>query len=236
MKRLLFISIMVGLMAVSCNDKDGNEPIRCVGELVFVKSYLNSYASAPWQLKFWKADYTYVYTPHNFHLNFIPTELKEYTNPELGGMPSSGKFLQLAERNGDRTYDQWIYTTEGFGACADNYKEIRMVCLNRAWDAAHPAGALLNDLMEVKFSTCGDYVRNGYQAREPYIVGETYKSYNAYRKMPMTELTPAFLEMVGYEFTFYFAELPEPGQYEVQVTMVTTEDVEQTATCTFVVE
>lgn len=146
-------------------------------------------------------------------------EFKHSENPE--------KFLELAERNGDRTYNrEESDVIHNYRGCfADNFKAIHLVCLNKDWDAAHPAGTLLDDITKVTVTTFGDYIRNGYTGDRERVVEKYLK-----------DLTEEDLAMIGIGHSSYWPYLVvdtypfDLDDCEMQVTMVTTEGVEKVLT------
>lgn len=68
---------------------------------------------------------------------------------------------------------------------------------NKAWDAAHPAGTLLNDLIELSVLSYADHIDNGYQGE----IGWEAKK--------LSEMTTEDFRLIRPEFSFYFKKTPD---------------------------
>ncbi len=156
---------------------------------------------------------------------------KNYFAPELGATGKEAqRYLELAERNGDLSYDRMEphdWERPDRRCWADNFKAMHVKCLNAAWNDLHPAGSLLDDLVRVEFSSYADYVRRGY----PQGDRGTRDC-----KIRIPELKETDLSMISSGIYIYFTDLPSAGSYEMEATLVTTEGVEKTATCTLEIE
>ena len=153
-----------------------------------------------------------------------------YKAPELGATGKEAeRFLESAERNGDRSYNTYenIAHWSGRRCGSDNYMTMHVKCLNAAWDDAHPVGSLLDDIIRIRYYSYADYVRNGYpKGRTPNM--KHHKS--------LTDTTEDDLCMLSSGISLYFASAPPAGTYEMEVTLVTTDGEEKTATCTLAIE
>lgn len=131
--------------------------------------------------------------------------------------------MQIAERNGDRTFNRKINFLDLVPDkyFADNFKAVRVVCTDAAWDDQHPAGSLLNDLLTISFKSCAEYVHSGY---------ENKYEYESVTKQ-LSALTESDLTMVKTEIRMHFDQQPRSGIYTLQVTMVPIEGKEKVATC-----
>ena len=78
---------------------------------------------------------------------------------------------------------------------------------NKAWDEAHPAGTLLNDLIELSVLSYADHIDNGYQGE----IGWEAKK--------LSEMTTEDFRLISPEFSFYFKKTPDviENQGEVYV-------------------
>lgn len=152
-----------------------------------------------------------------------------YSAPEVGGEgESTAKFLEIATRNGDRSYNrretfESYYNRECF---AENFKIVHVTCPNADWDSEHPRGVLLNDIAKINYCSYAEYVQSG------YAMGAGGR----YDMKLLQDLTERDLAMINTRFQILFDKLPAAGSYEIKVTMITTENMEKVATCTFVVE
>lgn len=109
--------------------------------------------------------------------------------------------------------------------CAENFKSMSVRCLNSAMDEKHPAGSSLNDLITIQYYSLAEFINKGYP--------DNYKG--TFRKR-LSELTETDLWVIDNYIELHWETLPAPGSYEMEVTLVTTEDVEKTANCTLVIE
>lgn len=215
MKKLLLLCLLCGLIA-SCskdNDYEGDDSVR-IGEVtpVYLQYYIAGYIDAPWN----------IVTLENGVMRITPDEEDYKLYQPLENGENKQKFVELAKQKGDVSYNRDdydpLYTTR---VCAVNdYKEIRIVCLNQDLDAKHPRGTNLADIMKIYLKSYADYIRNEYS-------GESYKIICK----NVNELTPDDLTLFCvYDTELYFDTTPEPGEYEMKITMVTTEGNEQTVT------
>ena len=118
-----------------------------------------------------------------------------YQDPFLKVSNNAGLFLWAAERYGDRRetyFDTSYYLHIGIIAL---YIEILSIDVtsNKAWDEAHPAGTLLNDLIELSIFSYADYIDNGYQGE---ISWEAKK---------LSEVTTEDFRLISPEFSFYLS-------------------------------
>lgn len=152
-----------------------------------------------------------------------------YSAPELGSKGENAeRFLDIAHRNGDRSYNRYenFYKYGNRSCCANNYREVRVKCLNAAWDQSHPAGSSLDDLFAIEYSSYAEYVCKGYL--------EHVQKLQTYRKT-LSVLDESDMTMIKPNFSLYYDSTPPPGSYEIEVTLVTTEGVEKTAACTLII-
>ena len=90
-----------------------------------------------------------------------------------------------------------------------------------------PVGSSLDDILEIEYGSYAEYVRAGYPDNLPS--GKTYRK-------KLSELKKDDMSMIDPYFYFYSDPVPPAGTYEMEVTLVTTEGEEKTATCTLVIE
>lgn len=219
MKRI-FIFCFACLLFGGCDDLKDQD-------VVFMHSYIPFYIENSWTVYPYKND---VSNTRKYYLLCRLYEGTVYRAPEIGGAGEAAeRFLAIAERNGDRTYDRKVNTlVDNLPRCsADNYTDLRVRCLNTAWDNGHVAGTDLSDFAVVEYVSYADYVRRGYPKGE-----ERAKGY----KKRLHELKDTDLSMITDAIHIYFSVLPPAGSYEMEVTLVTTEGEEKTATCTLVIE
>ena len=219
MKRIL-IFCLIGMLFGGCDDLKDQD-------MVFMHSYIPFYIENSWTAHPYKKD---VSNTGKYYLLCSLNGGTVYRAPELGGTGENAeRFLAIAEQNGDRTYDREVNVlVENLPRCsADNYTELRVRCLNAAWDNGHAAGTDLSDIAVVEYVSYAAYVRCGYPKGEASAKG--------YKKR-LQELKDTDLSMITDAIYIYFTNLPPAGSYEMEVTFVTTEGEEKSATCTLAIE
>lgn len=219
MKRILILCF-TSLLFGGCDDLKDQE-------MVFMHSYIPFYIENSWTIYPYNDD---VSNAQKYHLLCRLYEGTVYRAPELGGSGQEAeRFLAIAERNGDRTYDRKVNIfSDNLPRCsADNYTNLRIRCLDAAWDKDHTTGADLSDVAIVEYVSYADYVLRGYPRGE--IGGQRYRK-------PVSEIEKTDLSMITDAIYIYFSVQPPAGSYEMEVTLVTTEGVEKTATCTLEIE
>ena len=220
----IFLPIVVSLLLAGCDD----DMVRSKADLTLLVSFVPYYEdNEPFNitpsglglLQGWFGD-----------MNAQMPVNRIYSAPEVGGRGEKAeRFLEIAERNGDRSYNRyedWIKYS-GRSCCADNYQAVHARCLNAAWDDAHPVGSSLDDILEIEYGSYAEYVRAGYPDNLPS--GKTYRK-------KLSELKKDDMSMIDPYFYFYSDPVPPAGTYEMEVTLVTTEGEEKTATCTLAIE
>ncbi len=219
MKRIVLI-LLVCLAFCSCDDRTDED-------MVFMHSYIPFYIENTWTVSAGKND---VSDTRKYYLLCRLYEGTVYRAPEMGGTgDNADRFLAIAERNGDRTYDRNVNVLAETlpRCCAENYTALRVRCLNAAWDAAHAAGVHLDDVAVAEYVSYADYVHRGYPKGEQGAKG--------YRKL-IAEVKETDLSMITDAMYIYFTDLPPAGSYEMEVMLVTTDGEEKTATCTLEIE
>lgn len=123
-----------------------------------------------------------------------------YQDPFFEVATNAGYFLWAAERFGDwneayfsTSYDLHIGTTA-------LYFEIESieVTSDKDWDAAHPAGTSLNDLIEFRVFSYADYIDGGYTGS----VGD-------WETKTLSEMTTDDFKLIKPGIEFYFKHNPE---------------------------
>ncbi len=82
---------------------------------------------------------------------------------------AAAKFTELAKANDDLSYDR---QGQGFGNCLYRKTKSLHVVSDQDYDAEHPAGTLLDDILDVMFWSAEDYLKSGYTSFFDYL-GET---------------------------------------------------------------
>ena len=194
----IWAAMIVSIVMCAC-DKNNSSPED--SDFPFLKSYIYSYAElpAPSQVEIGTPLYKYeVKTgPDILPIPSSGTETWDYEDLFLtlgikqdysfvlyhelwGSAPytsedyaSAAKFAELSKANGDLSYNR---RGEGFGVCLYKRTESLHVISDAAYDAAHPAGTVLDDIMTVQFYSAEDYLKSGYRSFNKYL-GKTTKPY-----------------------------------------------------------
>lgn len=208
----------------SNNDEEGTEPRIGEESKVYLQSYVIRYVDASLEL-IQSGGFGY----DKLRLSFKYNKDQCYTAPEVGGEGENAKrFAEIATQKGDISYNQGDISV-GYmeRVCPiDDYKKVKIVCLNKEINAEHPKGSDLGDIMQIYLLSYADYIHNGYK-------GDLSKEIEKH----ISELTSKDLTLFNIsKVAMWFDTLPAPGEYEMQITMVKTNGEEQTATCTFKVE
>lgn len=221
----LLIAIACGIGAVACN----NPYVYNEYEMYELKSYIPYYEDGELELTVENAAWENGKATLFCWLSGSPQRDYLFAAPEVGGKGESAeRFLEIALRNGDRSYDETVSDIIAWNrrCYAPNFSEVRVVCRDRAWDEEHAAGVSLNDIAEIHFSSFAKFVRNGYTGS--MAIEEITKR--------LTDLQPDDMSMVcdWYRDLYIgFDHHPTQGKYRVEVTFVTTEGEEKTATGIF---
>lgn len=219
--RNLLILCLLCFMGGCGKDENGSNKDEPVGDLrlIHLQSYIIRYIDAPIEL-FASIDGKEVIT-------IGPSEEKYtiYQCAEIGGNKDSAEgFLEISKQKGDISYDRKDYFLNYMirDCYVNDFQKIKVVCLNQDLDAKHPRGSDLGDITIIRLRSYRDYIHNGYK-------GEEFKDIKKY----VTDLTPEDLTLFCvWKTTLQFENPLTPGkEYEMQVTIVTTEGEENTATC-----
>lgn len=191
-------------------------------DYTYLQSYVIAYLEGPLQVGI-------VTTNQSVRIDVGVRGGMRYSAPEVGREDeSTEKFLEIATRNGDRSYNrreafESYYNRECF---AENFKAVHVTCLNVDWDPEHLRGVLLNDIAKINYCSYAEYIQSG------YAMGAGGR----YDIKQLEDLTEGDLTMINTRLQILFDKLPVAGSYEIKITMITTENMEKVATCTFVVE
>lgn len=205
-KRILSFGLCALLSACSSSETPvGKE------DHMFLRSYVPVYSSGEFA-----AD------PHFAGLALfrnITLGKESHYSPDYGS--SGGEvndFMQYATRNNDLSYDQWENWLSYHWriCCAENFREVHVVCTDTDLDASHPAGTLLDDVAFLKVRTYAPFIRRGYQG----------SGYEDIRKR-VSEFTEEDLAVLDVHMELEFDLPARQRTYTVQVTFVTTEGAEK---------
>ncbi|MDR0560812.1 MAG: hypothetical protein LBG92_11650 [Prevotellaceae bacterium] len=111
-------------------------------------------------------------------------------------------FKELSKKNGDTSY----YESGVFGGCMADPIEFLGIVSDKDYDAAHPAGTLLNDIIYVKFRSATEFVASSYKDRRYDIKSHPYRLGFI---EPLTIFNSKKRNLVDSYFKFIFEHLPE---------------------------
>ena len=224
MKRLLIL-LFAGTIISSCDGEgvmpDGVDP-------VFLRHFIVGYENGDYEIGMdeWGA----------LCLSVSKGTKVCYYSPEVAFgdyLADTVKFLRIAERNGDMSYNRTGHFVLFFlnHVCfADNFEKIHLVCTgsegDAPWDANHPVGSSLDDVAELHFASYADFIRNGYP--------DTKETMTVVEKR-ISELMPDDLAMIMCrdKVKLVFDNPPSSGKYELEMTLTTTEGKVKTARYTY---
>ncbi len=149
----------------------------------FTKSLISSYVDAPPssdKMKAWviqaPSDEPWIniflalqgasdYEPIQFH----PLQ-KGTSKDDTEALKNAAKYDSLATAHKDITYDR--YTDYQIPNCLYRRTTAIHVVSDADYDAEHPAGTYLDDIITIRFTSAEDYLATGYSSRSTYL-GET---------------------------------------------------------------
>ncbi len=126
--------------------------------------------------------------------------LKRVPSPDIqtAGDQARERYLQIAERNGDMTYNRpAYYEWPNRYALADNFQSLS-VTSDKNWDADHPAGTPLDDIMEFCAWSYAQFIHSQYYGNE----------YNSVRGR-LDQLNADQMQILDYELYIYLPDLPK---------------------------
>lgn len=210
MKKICLLLVLSGLLVSGC-EKTGSKFIRT---RYFVENYVGGdYALEPHRYSEpGSCDWTKV---GGFFIT--PNDPVYYQSPELAGARYSDEFLRIAARNGDTSFDGMKMECERSELFyADNFTAVRVVS-DRDWDAEHPAGTPLNDKMNIRYTSCAEFIGSGYIWS---LLGESM------RTKRLCDLASDDLRVVRFDtrsIILYFVEVPEHSEEKHTLTVTLTD-------------
>jgi len=198
--------IIIGMLAlfVGCRSKtiDGDEARFC-------KSYIEYFYSAA------ALEGYQITVPIYATNNRVFLKLRGYAVPKL-------EYAELIEKYGDTAYNQRRIKPP-LGAFSDEFTSIE-VKSNRSFDAAHPAGTSLSDIVIFRVRTLYNFIQNGYNL-DDYRIMIVEKE--------LDKFTPDDLKLLEVEcgaiypdnpmISFDFSVPPPAGRHTLTVTFKTTD-------------
>ncbi len=123
------------------------------------------------------------------------------------------EFRALCQKHGDVGYDAGKRVIEDAmpghytpAAVTTNINAIEVVAPLDDFDAEHPAGTSLNDLITVKYATLQPFINDGYTKRSDYVYIDGYQL----REQALVDITAEDLKLVGSGMALHFATPPTP--------------------------
>lgn len=226
-------TIFVGMiMMLTACSKDVNKEDDSQGDIPFVKSFIQSYADTPTQDKVKVAIQSGVPTTTSYQNVSIEMRVVEDADygviHSLWGSRADGmawtekeqtnakKFDSLAKAHNDTGYDRetLIFVTK----CLYRQTKSIHVVSDTDYDASHPAGTPLDDILTITFNSAEDYLKSGYKALDSYL-GQTTCGMNDLEGRPVksTQLRESLAEFNQIqrkliEFGFVFTPNIAPDQ------------------------
>lgn len=216
-RKIVYLLIAAALCMSAC---DSDEPIG--NEAVFVKYYIGEYSAGNYRL----------YACENKQSDFI-SEIKLgleeailYQLPERFNALNPEKFLRIAERNGDTEFNDFVWgvSFSSRRVFADNYSSVHLTS-DRDWDARHPAGTYLDDIVSWVAYTYSEFIRSG------YVKGKGSLEDGEYRyEVKLSEIQAKQAEMISDEMGFchsprirFLSAPADEGPHTLTLTITTTE-------------
>lgn len=148
--KLYQLFCLLGLVSISsCDDREMGKDAP-----FYTQSYITRYLEGDFVIKKYDNNKWYV---------GIPTG-KIYSSPSLKVSPHTWeRFEEIAWANGDMSYNGYVSDLHGMETCyAENFSAMHITS-NKDWDAGHPAGALLDDIVMVSANSYAPFIRSGYK-------------------------------------------------------------------------
>ena len=150
MKHIIkYLSIL--LIIIICSTACENE--ERIGDGSFHKNFISGYYEGKLSLVMMQ--------PNNSTI--LPNAGFILTEPEaMCYYPGNPAYERLAARNGDTDFNQtlWCGAQRPY-VFAENFAQMHVVS-NADWDAAHPAGTLLDDILLIRMYSCAKFIHSGY--------------------------------------------------------------------------
>lgn len=206
MKKYIFLFCSLVFMG-SCSEDDNNGPKR-----ILSPNYIVQYM---------KADFQTIIVTDRWLIQPVPASVKRRRSYELGARGwVLDEFNQIAERNGDTHYNDYVITGPLFSnwAYADNFEEIHFVS-DTDWNPDYPAGSSLDDIVMVEFYSFAPFVDNGYQ---PFRFIDQEMDGVTIQKLA-SELTADDMRMIKDEtWCFWLDRMPDRLlEHTLTITLVT---------------
>jgi hypothetical protein len=150
---------------------------------------------------------------------------------DLTAGPPKGRFKQLCEKYNDTWYNQAILAPWAYEASADEFTAIEVVS-DLDWDADHPAGTSLADIITFLGSSPYRFIQSGYadvydwaNAPDEYLMLDLGYGPGSWPiEKRLTELTREDLTLLDTKFILRFDTMPTLEQeHNLTLTMLSDE-------------
>lgn len=145
--------------------------------------------------------------------HFICRSLKS-TDDVIYDQPYNPEFNRIYDSlctvHRDTQYqEKYKYATAQFSFPAVFRKMTLDVVSDAPYDAAHPAGASLADIISLHFPTAKEFIESGYQSAEPTKNLYYVKNGDMVLIEPLNQFNTEYRKLVGGSFRFEFTKAPD---------------------------
>lgn len=218
MKSLKFYQLLLlfgVLLTASCSD-DPQDDINGL-KPIFSQYYVRCYLSGDLDIAKSSDDSYWLIRPSKGAARVYFTDVNS---------PGYAQFKRLALANNDTNYNDYVSGDAGAHAFADNFSAIHITS-DKDWDAEHPAGTLLNDIVIIDAVSYASFIRSGYKGRSPELLCKHAS------ELAVDDL---YILHCSYDslFGFWFDKAPvEAGvEHALTITLITAAGEERTMTYT----
>ncbi len=197
--------LLLSLSFLSACDNNSDCPGPDLGDYQFQTPYfIGQYVDGPIALSLIKQT-SPLYPGQRLDDHGVRLEIVDpvyFQDPFFKVASNAGYFIWAAERYGDYKKDCfWSSYDLHIGVVALNFQiESIVVTSNKAWDASHPAGESLNDLIEFAVFSYADFVDSGYS-----LLGNV----GDWKLKLLSEMTPEDFRLIKPSVEFYFKKNPD---------------------------
>lgn len=218
MKKLIYLLVMLPMLS-ACDDGENSMP-KLSGELntIFICSYVSAYDGGTWVFSknepYETGFCVLVDTRDEERPVYVSSDITKKEDE------NTAAFWQIAQRNGDTSYNEMEVSMYTRRCYVDNLKAIHVVCTNESLGEAYRAGTLLDGIVSARFISYGAYVDSGYTLNEMDV---------SLVEKRLPALTETDLKMIDPRIVFTLHEgaaFAPRTTYSLRVTLVTTDDEE----------
>ena len=247
-RTLLGGGIIVMLTACEKKDDKSNSPPKETQP--YVKSLISSYIETPTSSDMisastlgnfddqpWSQIFLSLIPSSYDPIRFQPIQDKALQNdPEA--LKKAAKYDSLATAHNDLTYNR--YTEFQISDCMYRRTSAIHVVSNTDYDAEHPAGTYLDDILLIRFTSAEDYLATGYSSRSTYLGKTTtaplastdYPSMNDFWLCEnLAEFNKIQRKLIQFAFTFTLTKGPkQTGKHQFTFTYMNEDGIVLTTT------